>query len=496
MPKNERPPVIVVVGHIDHGKSKLLDYIRKSNVVDKEAGGITQHISAYEAKVNLKDGRKKQITFLDTPGHAAFSEMRTRGCNIADIAILIVSAEEGVKTQTLEALKSIKECKIPFVVAINKIDKPEANVEETKNSLLKKEIYLEGLGGDIPYVPISAETGEGIPELLETVVLLAELEELKGDSAVLGTGYVIEANMDPKRGISASLILKNGHLKSGMYVVSRESSAPIKIMEDFLGNIIKEAKPSDPIRITGWDNLPKIGAEFITYKNKKEVPATKKLQKKESNGENQINNNSENNNLVLPITIKGDTEGSVEAIVGEIEKFKEDNMTIKIVESKTGNITENDVKKAGGSKNSIIIGFNVKEDKGVSILAERLEVKIKTFNIIYKLTEWLEKRIKELKPKIKTEEIRGKARILKIFSKNKDKQVLGGEVYEGVISKGDKVKILRRGEKIGSGNIIELQIAKTAVNSVNEGNQFGAKISSSVEISERDNLESFVIVEK
>jgi translation initiation factor IF-2 len=509
--KEERPPVIVVVGHIDHGKSKLLDYIRKSNVVAKEAGGITQHISAYEAGVTLKDGRKKQITFLDTPGHASFSQMRTRGCNIADIAILVVSAEEGVKTQTLEALKSIKECKTPFIVAINKVDKPEANIESTKNSLLEKEVYLEGLGGDIPYVPVSAETGEGVQELLETIVLMAELEELKGNESTLGKGFVIEANMDPKRGISASLVLKSGHLKSGMHVVSGQSGAPIRIMENFLGEQIKEARPSSPIRITGWDSLPEIGAKFEAYKNKKDVVLLKKpsvptavggnsTQFDKSVDKSDVSNleleEDKESTLMLPITIKGDTQGSVEAIVSEIEKIKEDKVEIKIIESKTGNITESDVKKAGSSDNSIIIGFNVKTDRGIDVLAQRLNVQIETFDIIYKLTEWIQKEVLRLKPKFKKEEVRGKARILKIFSKSKDKQVIGGEVFEGNIGKGDKIKILRRGEEIGSGNILELQSAKTAVNSINEGNQFGAKIVSSIEMSERDNLESITIVEK
>ena len=499
MPKNERSPVIVVVGHIDHGKSKLLDYIRKSNVVEKEAGGITQHISAYEAEVVLSDGRNKKITFLDTPGHAAFGKMRNRGCNVADIAILMVSAEEGVKAQTIEALKSIKECGIPYVVAINKIDRPGANIEKTKNSLLENEVYLEGLGGDVPYVLISAETGEGINDLLETIVLLAELEELKGDLNASGSGFVIEANMDAKRGISASLVVKDGKVKSGMYIVAGESSAPVRIMENFLGKPVKEALPSEPVNITGWDKLPEAGQTFRIYKNKKEalskIAEMPKVEKVESKNKKEADAKKDDN-LVLPIIIKGDTGGSVEAIIGEIEKIKEEGIVIKITESKTGNINENDVKTASGGKDSIIIGFNVKEDRGIRALAERLGVEIKIFNIIYKLTEWLEKKVSEKKPKIQIEEVGGKIRVLKLFSKIKDKQVLGGEVFEGSISKGDRIKIIRRGEEIGFGNILELQVAKVAVSSVNEGNQFGTKISSPIEISERDNLLSFRIIEK
>jgi translation initiation factor IF-2 len=496
---SERPPVIVVVGHIDHGKSKLLDYIRKSNVVASEAGGITQHISAYEVEVPLSDGRKKNITFIDTPGHASFGEMRTRGCNVADIAILIVSSIEGVQAQTLEALKSIKECEIPFVVAINKIDKPEANIEKAKNSLLEKEVYLEGLGGDIPYTPISAETGEGIPELLETIVLMAELEELKGDSETPAEGYVVEGNLDPKRGISASLIIKNGSLKSGMYVVSGESSTPVRIMENFLGKSIKKASLSDPVNIIGWNKIPEVGAPFKAFKNKKEaLGAIGEASKNSSPNKTQENNDdqTEEGTKIIPITLKADTGGSVEAIVGEMKNIEEELVLLKVVKAETGNITENDVKTASGSEDPIIIGFNVKSDRGVEILAEKLGVEIKTFDIIYKLTEWLEKIAKDKKPKIKTEEVSGKARILKIFSRVKDKQVIGGEVFEGSLNKGDRVRILRRGEEIGTGNVIELQVLKSVVNSVSEGNQFGTKISSNIEIAERDNLESFSVVEK
>jgi len=499
MSKKVRTPIVVVVGHIDHGKSRLLDYIRHSNVVEKEAGGITQHISAYEAEISLKGGQKRKITFLDTPGHAAFSKMRTRGCNIADIAILIVSAEEGVKAQTIEAFKSIKECGIPYVVAINKIDKPGANVEKTKNSLVEKEIYLEGMGGDVPFVPISAETGEGVQELLETVALIADIEEFVGDDNVLGEGYVIEANMDSQRGVSASLVIKNGHLKTGMYVVSGKSLAPVRIMENFLGKPIREASFSNPVKITGWNEPPEVGSKFEVYKNKKDAGNKLAEEKnKEESGVDQIDYGSllGEGYVVIPIIVKADTNGSVEAIIGEIEKIKEEKILIKIIDSKTGNISENDIKTAGSGDGSIIVGFNVKEDRGVDILAERLGVEVKTFSIIYKLTEWLEEIVKARKPKVKTEEVGGKTRILKIFSRTGDKQVVGGEVIEGSVSKGDKVRILRRGEEIGFGNVLELQVGKANTSSVNEGNQFGAKVSSSIEIAERDNFEIIKIIER
>jgi len=267
----ERPPIIVVMGHIDHGKSTLLDYIRKTNVVEGESGGITQHISAYEVHHKDKNGSDHRITFLDTPGHEAFSAMRARGAVLADIAILIVSAEDGIKAQTMEAYNEIKNSKTPFIVAINKIDKPNANPEKVKNELLEKEIYLEGYGGDIPYVEISAKTGQGIPEILDMMLLIAELEELKADTSVNGQGIVIESNVDPKKGISATLVITDGTLKKGMCISAGESISPVRLIENFLGESVPEATFSSPVRITGFNSVPKVGSKFVACASKKEA---------------------------------------------------------------------------------------------------------------------------------------------------------------------------------------------------------------------------------
>ncbi len=267
----KRPPIVVVMGHIDHGKSTLLDTIRKSHIVDSEAGGITQHLSAYVVPHTTKDGANENITILDTPGHAAFQKMRLRGADIADVAILVVSAEDGVKPQTLEALESIKHADIPYVVAINKIDKPGADIPKTQASLIEKEIYIEGMGGDIPWVGISAKTGEGIDELLDLVILTADLAELTGDANAPATGKVIEGNLDPKRGNTATLIITNGTLKSGQCVVAGKTYSPVRIMENYQGNPIKEAGLSAPVRIVGFDSIPKVGVTFTSVANKKEA---------------------------------------------------------------------------------------------------------------------------------------------------------------------------------------------------------------------------------
>jgi translation initiation factor IF-2 len=260
----KRPPVVVVMGHIDHGKSTLLDYIRKTNIVAKEAGGITQHLGAYEVPHNTST-----ITFLDTPGHEAFSSIRERGAEVADIAILVVSAEDGVKPQTVEALKCILEEKIPYIVAINKIDKPGADVDRTKASLAEHEIYVEGFGGDVPVVPISALKGTGVPELLDMIMLVADLQDLKANPALPAEGAIIEAGLDNKKGIYATLLIKNGTLTSGMYVVAEDAIAPVRILEDYLGKAIKTATFSSPVRIVGFNKIPNVGAKFVMIDGKK-----------------------------------------------------------------------------------------------------------------------------------------------------------------------------------------------------------------------------------
>ena len=486
--KIQRSPVIVVMGHIDHGKSALLDYIRKTKIVESESGGITQHISAYE--LTHKD---RKITCLDTPGHEAFKKMRSRGAEVADIAILVVSAEEGVKAQTLEALKCIRESKTPFIVAINKIDKPAANVEKIKTNLSENEIYLEGLGGDVPFVPVSAKTGEGIPELLDMMLLVADLEELSGDTTKNAEGIVIESNLDQKKGISASLVIKDGTLKSGMFVVAGDSMSPVRIMEDFQGLPIKEASFSSPIRIVGFSKVPQVGAKFSTFDKKKDAEkATAETNKEVGNNENVGN---DKNLIELPIVLVADVLGTLDAIEHEFEKLKNDSVEIRIIKKGVGCISEDDIKTASGNENTLVVGFNTKIDGPAQSLANRLEIEIKTFDIIYKITEWLEEVIKERTPKVEVEEKTGEAKILRIFSKTKDKQVLGGRVLEGEIALRGNVNILRRGENIGKGVIVNLQQSKANIKHVSEG-EFGAQIQTKTEISEGDTIEGFVVKTK
>lgn len=501
----ERPPIITIMGHIDHGKSTLLDYIRKSNIVAGESGGITQHLSAYEVIHPAKEGGTKTITFLDTPGHQAFSNMRSRGANIADIAVLVVSAEDGVKQQTIEAWKSIKDAGITYIVAITKIDKPNANVERVKQDLAEHEIYIEGYGGDVPCIPISAKSGAGVPELLDMMLLVAELAELKGDKTKPGEGVVIESSLNPKRGISATLIIEDGTLKKGSFVVAEDSIAPVRMMENFLGKTIDEASFSSPIRITGWQKIPTIGAPFKTYPSKKEAEAAVEsylstARVKIKAPQTQVPKGEEGEEeiriVTIPLIIKTDVVGTLEAIEKEIGTLDTEKVKIKLVQKGVGTISENDVKTVAGSQEPIIIGFHVSVDGNVPPLAERYGAIIKTFDIIYKITEWLQEEIARRTPKIETEEMTGQAEILKVFSKNKNKQVVGGRVSNGVLKIKSIVKIIRREHEIGRGKILELQRQKLAADEVIEGNEFGTMIDSKIEIARGDVIESFVLVTK
>jgi len=490
-----RPPVIVIMGHVDHGKSTLLDYIRKSNVVEGEAGGITQHISAYEVE-HEKDGEKKKITFLDTPGHESFGAMRARGSQVADIAVLVVSAEDAVMPQTLEALSAIKESEIPYIVAINKIDTPKANVERTKASLIENGIYIEGMGGDVPCVAISAKTGEGVPELLDMMLLVAELEELTGNREMSAQGVVIEAALDARKGISATLIIKDGTLSTGMHLLSGKALAPVRIMEDFTGKKITEASFSSPIRIIGWDEVPPVGGAFQSFDSKKDAQAALLAVSEERQAEVPTASDEEDTRTTIPIILKADVLGSLDAIKHEIAKIDTERVNIRIVSEGVGSVSENDVKLSLTSENALIVGFNVKVDSAAADLAERNDTTVHTFDIIYKLAEWLTTAIVERTPKVKTKDVTGSAKILKLFSVQKNKYVLGGRVESGTITQKGIISIARRGNEIGEGKILSLQTQKSDVKEVTEGNEFGAQIESRTEIAPGDIIENFIITEK
>lgn len=492
MARETRPPIVAVMGHIDHGKSSLLDYIRKANVVAGEAGGITQHVSAYEAE-HEHEGTMRTITFLDTPGHEAFRAIRARGAGTADIAILVVAADEGVKPQTLEAFEAITEAGIPFVVAFTKMDKNGADLERVKGSVLEHGIYLEGLGGSIPYTPVSSKSGDGIPELLDLVLLTADLAELTYDPSEKAAGFVLESSQDPKQGLSATLIVREGSLATGSFVVAGPAIAPVRFIENFAGSRIPSAKAAQPVRISGWSALPPAGTPFVVAETKKEA---EKLAATPPAPVNRIAAPlAEDGVAVLPLVIKADVTGSIDAIKHELAKISHERVVIRIISEGVGAVSEGDVKTAlaGGAT---IVAFTVGTDQNARDLAERSSVAIETFAIIYELKERIEELVTARAPRITVEEIVGEAKVLKTFNTAGAKQVLGAKWLSGQLTIGDPVKIDRRGLFIGNAKLTNLQVARVDVKDIHVEGEFGLQIEGKYEAAPGDTLQAFKVVEK
>lgn len=486
-----RPPVVAVMGHIDHGKSTLLDYIRKSNVVAGEAGGITQHLSAYEINIPYQ-GTSRGITFIDTPGHAAFSGMRERGANAADIAILVVSAEDGVKAQTLEALKTIRSATIPFIVAINKIDKPGANIERTKQMLAEHEVLVEGYGGTTPWVAVSAKVGTNVADLLDTILLIADMEEIKGTPSAPVAGIIIESNLDPKRGIAATLIIKDGTLTRGTFVVAGTALATTRIMDDFMGNSVDRVLPGSPVTLVGFDKLPDVGTPIAVFAKKRDAEDFIENQATKTHTTQEILGTD---TKVVPLIIKTDVYGTAEALEGELKKIAVEGLTLKVIGKGVGAISENDIRLAQSDAQTIILGFHVDLDRKARDLNEQVGAHIERFDIIYKLTEWLAEELERRRPRKEVREVIGTAKVLKQFSQTKERQVLGCRVTSGSITQGAKVSIVRRDFPIATGTIVELQQAKQKVREISDG-ECGIMVECKNDIAPGDALEAFVMVTK
>jgi len=488
MARIARPPIIAVMGHIDHGKSSLLDYIRKANVVAGEAGSITQHVAAYIAL-----HKDRSVTFLDTPGHEAFKALRTRGAAAADIAILVVAADEGVMPQTLDALTAIKEAGIPFIIAITKIDKNNADIERAKASLLEHGIFLEGMGGDIAYVPISSKTGEGVSELLDLVLLAADIAGITADPSANATGFVLESMQDPKRGSSATLIVRDGTLTHDGFVVAGDAYAPIRFIEDFLGKRVESAGPSEPARISGFSKLPSAGSLFSIVKNKKEAEALIKENSKELATAPE-HTAAADGIIELPLVVKADVAGSVDAIIHELSKITHERGAIRIVASGVGSVSEGDVKTANASR-GIVVAFNVGTDLIARELAERDAVTILSFSIIYELSEKIAGLLAARAPAITEERELGRAVVLKTFSSGAKKQVLGARHVSGILAVGNRVKILRHNSEIARGGITNLQQARANVKEIKTDDEFGIEIEAREKAAPADELVAFIPAE-
>jgi translation initiation factor IF-2 len=487
MAQKARPPVIAVMGHIDHGKSSLLDYIRKANIVAGEAGGITQHVAAYIA---LHNGRP--VTFLDTPGHEAFKALRTRGAAAADIAILTVAADEGVMPQTLDALAAIKEAGIPYIVAITKIDKNNADVDRAKRSLVENGVFIEGMGGDIAYALVSSKTGDGVPELLDLVLLSADLAEITADPEASATGFVLESTQDPKRGASATLIVKDGTLALEGFVVAGDAYAPIRFIEDFRGARVERAGPSEPARIAGFSKLPSAGSLFSIAKSKKEAEAEARANAKSFAAPGR--GATTDGVAELPLVVKADVAGSLDAIVHELGKIRNERGAVRIVSSGIGSISETDVKTAHATGGAII-AFNVPTDAIARELAERDHIDLFSFSIIYELSEKVAELLAERIPAVAVEKELGRAKILKAFSSGAKKQVAGARYVSGVLAAGARVKIVRKDAEFARGSITNLQQARADVKEIKTEGDFGIELETGEPVTYGDEIVAFVVID-
>lgn len=481
-----RPPIVVVLGHVDHGKTSLLDYIRKTQVAEKEAGRITQHINAYE--INFQG---KKITFIDTPGHEAFSQIRSRGAKIADIAILVVAADEGVKPQTIESIQYIKEADIPFVVAVSKIDKPEANVEKVKQELLKAGVLLEKMGGDIPLQTISAKTGEGINDLLEIILLTAEMQELKADPQAPASGIVMELHLDRRRGNTVTLIITEGILHSGDNIYTSHSQGKVKILEDFQGKVIKKASFSAPVQVIGFNQLPLIGEKFWVDSNLTgSVSSSSKI--KGEMKEVYQEWGEKNAPLIIPLIVKTDVPSSAEALAKVIDRLgKKNHWFFQVLRDKIGDISEDDLRVAN-PEGTLIIGFRVRQRPEIinTLLANKRLI-IEEGKVIYELEEKIKKAVEKNFVVKSKETILGKLEVLAIFHPVKKKQLIGGKVLEGKVVNKAIFRLQRDGKNITSGKVFNLQEEKKDVKEASAKEECGLLVDCSEKIEKGDILEFF-----
>ncbi len=486
-----RPPIVVITGHVDHGKTTLLDAIRETNVVSGEAGGITQHIGAYQV---VK--KSKKITFLDTPGHEAFSAMRQRGTAITDIAILVVAANDGVKPQTIEAINFAKAAGIPIIVAINKIDLPDADPDRVKKELSEHNVLTEEWGGDTIAVEISAKQKKNLDKLLDMILLVAEVQELKANPHRPAVGTIIEANIDKKEGVLASALILAGTLRVGDQITAGTAHGTVRNLKDFLGRKIQRALPSDPVQIFGLNKAPEAGDTLMVEVSKRAASAKakeiKELEKIRRFSKASIKQAQEKDDKVskLPIIIKADVQGSLEAITQTLQAMGTKEVIVSIVREGAGDVTESDVMTAG-STHAAILAFGVKIAPVAKRIAEKEKIIIKTFDVIYDLVEEIKKDMAALLPKEIVRTDLGKIKILAIFRNGKGEMIAGGRVTSGKAVRGGLVEIIREGEKIGTGKLSDLQQNKKRVEEVKSGNEAGFVYTGKVKLQEGDEVKIF-----
>ena len=495
----ERPPVITIMGHVDHGKTTLLDTIRKTNVVAGEAGGITQHIGAYQ--IIYKD---KPITFIDTPGHAAFTEMRARGASITDIVIIIVAADDGVMPQTREAIDHAKAAGVPIVVAVNKIDKPNANPERVLTEMSQNGVTPDTWGGDTLFVNISAKTGEGIDELLDNLLLIAEMQELKANPNRYASGTVIESKMDKSLGVVSTILIQNGTLRLGDAIVVGNNAGKVRTLKNDKGENLVEATPSMPVSITGISDSPSAGDKFMAFESEKKAKAIaeeRKLAAKKRNANNggsisldDLFNRIEAGEKEINVVLKADVKGSEEAVKNSLLKLDVEGIRVNVIRSSIGAITESDVVLAAASK-AIIIGFNIRPNNKIVEYAKEKGVDIRLYNIIYKVVEEMEAAMKGKLEPIFEEKVLGQAEVRKLFKFSKVGTIAGSYITSGIIRRDAKARVIRDGVVIYDGNINSIAREKDQVKEVKQGIECGITIENYNDIKEGDIIETYEVVE-
>ena len=496
-----RPPVVCVMGHVDHGKTSLLDAIRSTRVTDKEAGGITQHIGA--SVVSIK-GQK--ITFLDTPGHEAFTAMRMRGANSTDIAILVVAADDGVMPQTIEAINHAKAAGVEIIVAINKIDKPSANIEKVKQELIEYELVPEDWGGSTIFVPVSAHTKEGIKELLEMILLTSEVLELKANPNRKARGLVIEAELDKGKGPVATILVQKGTLHVGDYIAAGACSGKVRAMMDDKGRRVKEAGPSTPVEILGLSDVPNAGEILVQTDNDKEaknfaatfVAENKKNLLEETKAKMSLddlfNQIQEGNLKELALVVKADVQGSVEAVKQSLVKLSNEEVAVRVIHGGVGAINESDVMLATASS-AIIIGFNVRPDANAKSMAEQNGVDIRLYRVIYQAIEDVEAAMKGMLEPVYEEKVIGHAEVRQLFKASGVGTIAGSYVLDGTFQRGCKVRISREGNQIFEGNLASLKRFKDDVKEVRSGYECGLVFEGFNDLQEFDQVEAYIMVE-
>ena len=495
----KRPPIVTIMGHVDHGKTTLLDYIRNTHVVDKEFGGITQHIGAYQTK--YKD---ELITFIDTPGHAAFTEMRARGASVTDIVIIIVAADDGVKPQTKEAVDHALSANVPIIVAVNKIDKPDANIDRVLTEMAEIGITPEAWGGDIPFINISAHTGEGVELLLETILTIAEVNELKANPNRYAVGAVIESRLDKNVGGIASFLIQNGTLRLGDPIVVGTSYAKVRTMKNDRGESIVEAGPSTPVEITGLTENPSAGDKFMAFETEaeaKNVAEKRRDAAKMNAGKDKkvslddLFASVDAGNKEINVVLKADVRGSEEAVKNALEKIKEKDVSVKVIRSGIGAISESDVVLASAS-NAIIIGFNVVASNNAKDIAKDNNIDIRLYTIIYKLVEDIEAAINGMLDPEYEEKVLGSAEVRKIFKFSKIGNIAGCYITSGIVKNGAMARVIRDGVVIASDEVIaSLQREKDTVKEVKKGFECGITLEKFNDFKEGDTIEAYEMIE-